>query len=250
LSQSNAGRDFYGIETLAGAVREIALSATLRPSQTRVKMAAMKKQIPSQLILAVSILIIGGALAGGEYLLVKWYPGHQQRVREETLKQRPYHNDSLGIDIQIAEGLYGNTETFPGGVKMSRSKFWSIGPSLSITSQPNPDETWEFSPEVLAKWESRGVVEDLPLYHLEHTKINNRDAMLIRQFRGRFMLLTARIISRDRIIEANCSPGAEDEVLYMEACDETLHTIKVAGAEPPPPSTPGVVELSPAATVK
>jgi hypothetical protein len=125
-----------------------------------------------------------------------------------------------------------------------------MGPWLTITSQPNPDQTWEFSPEVLAKWESKGAVEDLPLYHLEHAKINNRDAMLIRQFRGRSMLLTARIISRERIIEAACSPGAEDEVLYMEACDETVRTIKVAGAEPPPPSTPGVVELSPTVTVK
>jgi hypothetical protein len=213
-------------------------------------MAAMKKQIGSQLILGVSILIIGCGLAGGEYLLVKWYPGHQQRVNEETLEQRPYHNDSLGIDIQIADGLYGSVETFPGGVKISRSKFWSIGPSLTITSQPNPDQTFEFSPEVLAKWESLGAVEELPRYHLEHTKINNRDAVLIRQFKGRSMLLTARIISSERIIEAECSPGAEDEVLYMEACDETLRTIKVAGPEPPPTPTPGVVELSPTARVK
>ena len=210
----------------------------------------MKMKIPTQLILGVSILILGGALAGGEYLLVKWYPGHQQRVNEETLKQRPYHNDSLGIDIQIAEGLYGNTESFPGGVKISRSEFWSMGPWLTITSQPNHDQTWEFSPEVLAKWEAKGAVEDLPLYHLEHTKINNRDAMIIRQFRGRSMLLTARIMSRERIIEASCSPGGEDEALYMEACDETLRTIKVAGAEPPPPSAPGVVELSPSVTVR
>jgi hypothetical protein len=210
----------------------------------------MKKHIPNQLILAVSILIIGGGLVGGEYLLVKWYPGHQQRVSEKTLKPRAYHNDSLGIDIQIAEGLYGNIETFPGGVKIIRSEFWSIGPSLTITSQPNPDQTWEFSPEVLAKWESRGAVEDLPLYHLEHTKINNRDAMLIRELRGRTMHLTARIICRERIIEADCSCGGEDEVLYMEACDDTLRTIKVAGAEPPPPPTPRVVELSPAVTVK
>jgi hypothetical protein len=211
-------------------------------------MAAMKKQIPFQLILAVSILIVGGGLVGGEYLLVKWYPGHHQRVSEETLKQRPYHNDALGIDIQIANGLFGNIETFPGGVKISRPKFWSIGPSLTITSQPNPDQTWEFSPEVLAKWESRGAVEDLPLYHLEHAKINNRDAMLIRQLKGRTMHLTARIICRERIIEADCSCGGEDEILYMEACDETLRTIKAAGAEPPP--APGVVELSPAVKVK
>jgi hypothetical protein len=211
-------------------------------------MAAMKKQIPIQLILAVSIVIIGGGLVGGEYLLVKWYPGHQQRVSEETLKLLPYHSDALGIDIQIANGLYGKVETFPGGVKIRRPKFWHIGPSLTITSQPNPDQTWEFSPEVLAKWESMGAVEDLPLYHLEHAKINNRDAMLIRQLKGRTMHLTARIICRERIIEADCSCGGEDEVLYMEACDDTLRTMKVAGAAPPP--APGVVELSPAAKVK
>ena len=212
--------------------------------------AIMKKQLPSQLTLAVSILIIGAGLAAGEYLLVRWYPGHQQRVSEETLKPRPFHSDSLGIDVQIADGLYGSVETFPGGVKIRRAKFWSIGPSLIITSQPNPDQTWEFSQETLANWEAKGAVEDLPRYHLEHTNINNRDAVLIRQFKGRSMLLTARVISPERLIEADCSPGAEDEVLYMEACDETLRTIKVAGPEPPPTSTPSVVELSPAAPVK
>jgi len=67
----------------------------------------MKKQIPSQLILAVSILIIGGALAGGEYLLVKWYPGHQQRVREETLSLRPYHNDSLELIFKSRKDFTG-----------------------------------------------------------------------------------------------------------------------------------------------
>ena len=210
----------------------------------------MKKQIPIQLILALSILVLGAALAGGEYLLVRWYPGHQQRVREETLKQRPYHNDALGVDIQIASGLYGSVETFPGGVKISHPVFWSNGSSLTITSQPNPDQTWEFSQEDLAKWMSKGAVEDLPLYHVEHTKIDNRDAMLIRQLSGRYMQLTARIMCRERIIEASCSPGAEDEALYMEACDETLRSIKAAGAEPPPPAAPGVVELSPSVKVK
>jgi hypothetical protein len=73
---------------------------------------------------------------------------------------------------------------------------------------------------------------------------------MIRQLKGRYMHLTARIICRERIIEADCSPGAEDEDLYLEACDETLRSIKVAGAEPPPPPAPGVVELSPAVKIK
>jgi hypothetical protein len=213
-------------------------------------MAAMKKAIPFQLILALSIVIIGAGLAGGEYLLVRWLPGHHQRVSEETLALRAYHNDSLGIDMQIANGLYGNPEPFPGGVKIGHSVYWSTGPSLTITSQPNPDQSWEFSPEVLAKYEAKGVVEDLPIYHLEHTKINNLDAMIIRQLVGRYMHLTARIISKDKIIEAECSPGGEDENLYLEACDETVRSIKVAGEEPPPPPAPGVVELSPKVKVK
>ena len=210
-------------------------------------MALMKKRIPFQWILAVAILVIGGGLVGGEYLLVKWYPGHRQRVSDETLKPSPYHNEALGIDLQIAEGLNGKVETFPGGVRIARSKFWSLGPSLKITSQPNPDQNWEFSPEDLAKWESRGVTEDLPLYHLEHTKVNNRDAMMIRELKGRFMHLTARILSKDRIVEADCSTGGEDEALYTEACDQTLRSIKIAGPEPPPPAP---LELQPARPVK
>jgi hypothetical protein len=210
-------------------------------------MALMKKRIPFQLILAVAIVILGGGLVGGEYLLVKWYPGHHQRVVEETLQPRPYHNDSLGIDIQVADGIYGNVENFPGGIKIGRSKFWSVGPSLTITSQPNPDQTWEFSAEDLAKWETRGVTEDLGYYHLEHTKVNNRDAMMIRELKGRYMHVTARIMSKDRIIEADCTTGGEDEALYTDACDQTLRSIKIAGAEPPPPEP---VELKPAGPLK
>jgi hypothetical protein len=210
-------------------------------------MAVMTKRIPFQLMLAVAIVVIGGGLVGGEYLLVKWYPGHHQRVSEETLKQRPYHNETLGIDVQIADGIYGNVETFPGGVKIGRPKFWSVGPSLTITSQPNPDQTWEFSAQDLAQWESRGVTEDLGYYHLEHTKINNRDSMLIRELKGRYMHLTARIMCQDRIVEADCSVGGEDETLFMDACDETLRSMKIAGPEPPPPEP---VELKPAGPVK
>lgn len=206
-------------------------------------MARMKKDFQRQLLLGVSIILLGSGLVAGEYLLVKWYPHHLERVREETLTLLPYRNDALGIEMQVAAGLYGNVEGFPGGARIMRSKFWSIGPSLTIASQSNPDQATEFSPQVLAKWETQGVTEELPRYHFEHTKIRNRDAVLIRQFKQRSMLLTARVISSERVIEASCSPGAADEDLFMEACEESLHTIKVAGPEPPPP-TPVVVELT------
>jgi hypothetical protein len=63
------------------------------------------------------------------------------------------------------------------------------------------------------------------------------------------MLLTVRIISPDRIVEADCTPGRADEDLYMQACNESLRTIKVAGPESPPPVSPGVMELTPAGPV-
>ncbi len=31
-----------------------------------------------------------------------------------------YRNDSLGVDMQIAAGLYGEVESFPGGVRIVR----------------------------------------------------------------------------------------------------------------------------------
>lgn len=203
-----------------------------------------KREIPTQFIVAVVILLLGGSLLGGEYLLVKWYPRHEQRVAQETLKLLPYRNDSLGIELQVAAGLYGEIETFTGGVKIFRSKFWSVGPSLTITSQPNPDRTPEFSPEVLAKWETQGVYAEIPRFHFEHTKINHRDAVLIWQYQNRAMLRTVRVISPERIIEARCTPGHEDEALYMEACESSLRTLKVAGPEPTPTPTPGVLELA------
>ncbi len=203
-----------------------------------------EKRIPAQAIVGLSILFIGGASLAGEYLLVRWYPRHQQRVAEEALKLLPYRNDALGIELNVAAGLYGSIESFPGGVKIYRSKFWSIGPSLTITSQTNPDRTFEFTPEVLAKWQTQGVYAEIPRYHFEHTKINNRDAVLIWQYMNRSMMLTARVISPERIIEAHCTPGREDEALFMLSCESSLRTLKVAGAEPPPAATPGVLELA------
>jgi hypothetical protein len=204
----------------------------------------MKREISTQLLVALGIVLLGGGILAGEYFLVKWYPRHQQHVQEEALKLLPYRNDSLGIEMQVAAGLYGEVENFPGGVRITRPKFWSIPPSLTITSQPNPDGTFEFSPQILAKWQTQGTYEEIPRYHFEHTRINNRDAILIWQYKNRAMLLTVRVISSERLIEMYCTPGREDEELFMQACESSVHTLKVAGPEPPPP-VPLILELAP-----
>ncbi len=204
----------------------------------------MKKEFPAQLVVAVVILLVGGVLLGGEYVFVKWYPYHKQRVAEDTLRLVPYGNDALGIEMQVAAGIYGKAESFPGGVKIYRPKFWSVGPSLIITSQPNPDGASEFSPQILAKWETAGTYQEIPRYSFEHTKVMNRDAVFIGQYKDRAMLLTARVISPDRIIEADCTPGRANEALYMQACDSSLRTMKVAGPEPAPEPPAGVQEIA------
>jgi hypothetical protein len=192
------------------------------------------------------VIVLGGATAlGAEYLLVRWYPRHQQKVADEVLTLLPYRNDTLGVEMQVAAGIYGRVEGFPGGVKIYRSKFWSVGPSLTITSQPNPDNAAEFSPQILAKWESQGAIEEIPRYHFERTKINNRDAVLISQPRDRTMQLTAHVISPERVVEADCSPGLADEDLYMQACERSVETMKVAGPEAPPPVQPQLIDIRP-----
>jgi hypothetical protein len=205
----------------------------------------MKKQIPTQLIVGLGILLIGGGIVGGEYLLVKWYPLHKQTVIKEALALTPYKNEGLGVEMMVAAGINAKVESFPGGVRIYSPRFWSIGPSLTITSQPNPDQSGEFTPQVLAKWETDGTYQHLPRYHYEQSRINNRDAVLISQYKDRSMLVTARIISPDHIIEANCSPGRADEDLYMQACDESLRTIKVAGPPSPQAPTSGIMEIAP-----
>ncbi len=204
----------------------------------------MKKEIPGQLIVAAVILFAGGAFVITEYFLVRWYPGHRQRVNEETLAPVAYSNAELGIEIQVASGIYGTVETFPGGVKIFPHKLLGVPPSLTISSEPNPDKTSEFSPEILAKWQTQGVYQGIPRYHFEHTKINNRDAVLIWQLKGRVMLLTARLVSPDHIIEARCTPGYEEEALFMQACESSVRTLKIGGPEPPPTPNPGVQEIA------
>jgi hypothetical protein len=51
--------------------------------------SAMKKEIPGQLVVAAVVLLVGGLFVTTEFFWVKWYPGHQRRVNEETLKLVP-----------------------------------------------------------------------------------------------------------------------------------------------------------------
>jgi hypothetical protein len=204
----------------------------------------MKIAIPVQLRVGLGIVILGGMLVGGEYLLVKWWPGHEQRVSEATLKLLPYRNDALGVTMQVAAGIYGKVDTFADGAKIYRPNFWSTGPSLTLTTQPNPDKSFEFTPQILAKWQTRGTIEEIPRYTFERTQIQNRDAVLIWYYRDRAMWVTAHIISPDHIVQADCSTGRADEALYLQACEESLRSIQVAGPQPPaPPKPSGVIEL-------
>lgn len=204
----------------------------------------MVKGIFTQLKVGIGILVLGGACLGGEILLVKWYPKHQERVKAETLQLLPYKNDGLGIDMQIAAGLYGKIENFPGGVKFTHPLFWSYGPYLRISTQANLDHATEFSPENLAKWQTLDTYQSVPRYSFQHLRLNKRDTVLTWQYKDRAMLLTTKILSPDRIIVAECSTGSADERVYMQACEDTVHTIKVAGPESPEPSQLGeVLEL-------
>ncbi len=201
-------------------------------------------KIPTQLYVGIGILVVGGGVLAGEYLIVQFYPAYRNRIHAQTLKLLPYRNDSLGIEMKVAAGLYGKVEDFAGGVRIKRPKFWSLEPTLTITSRPNPDGTFEFSPYDLAKWQTQGTYEELPGYRYSRTKINNRDAVLVWQYKNRAWLVTARLISPERIVEVNCTPGRSDEELYLQACEDSIHTIKVAGPEPPPLEQP-VLDLIP-----
>jgi len=205
----------------------------------------MKKRIPTQLLVGLGILLIGGGIVGGEYLLVKWYPAHKAAVIQDTLRLTPFKNDGLGVEMQVAAGINEKVESFSGGVRIFSPSFWSTGPSLTITSQSNPDQRGAFTPQELAIWETDGVQHHLYRYQYEDTRINDRDAVLIWQSKNHVMVLTARIISPERIVEVNCTPGSADENLYMQACDESVRTMKVAGPPSPEVPIPGILDIGP-----
>lgn len=203
------------------------------------------KHLPTQLIVGLGILLVGGGIVGGEYLFVKWYPQHKEAVKSATLAPTSYKNDDLGFELQVATGINEKAEPFAGGVRIFSPRFMTAGPSLTITSQPNPDKTAEFTPQELAIWQTDGVQHNLWRYDFQHTRINDRDAVLIWQYKNHAMLLTARVISPDHIVEANCTPGSADEVLYLQACEESVRTIKVAGAPSPQSAPVGGMEILP-----
>lgn len=206
----------------------------------------MMKKLSTQAKFALGILVIGGGALAAEYILVKWYPYYRGTEAQKVLTLLPYHNAELGIDMQVAAGIYGKVDDFPGGVRIYRPGILGHGPSLTLTSQANPGHSDEFSPQLLAQWETKGTYQEIPDYRFEHTKIENRDAALIWQHRGTTMLLTAHIISPDHIVEANCLPGSSDESLYLNACESSIRTINVAGPQPQLKPEQGVLELEPA----
>lgn len=218
----------------------------------------MKK--PSmQVKFALGIILVGGFALGAEYVLVKWYPYYRGYEANKVLNPLPYQNAALGIDMKVSAGIYGKVDDFPGGVRIYRSHLFSRGPALIITSQSNPNNAEEFSPQLLAKWETTGTYQNIPDYRFEHMKIQGRDAAMIWQSAEHAKVLpaisfdvpssenpelvTAHIISPDHIVEANCRPGSSNPKLFLQACEESIKSIKVSGPPPQEEPEPGVLEL-------
>ena len=210
-----------------------------------------------QLTFAVGVVVIGGGFLGAEYFLVKWYPRHQQQVRDQTLNLLPYRNDALGIEMQVAAGIYGKVESFPGGVRIFRPRLLGTGPSLTVTTQPNPERAAECfgivrpgriggrrqAVERGGEGGRRGVdgkVRAVDAAKLFDARVH---AVLIWQSQNRSLALTARVISPERIVQVDCSPGGENEALFIQACESSARTLKVAGPEPAAKPPVGVEEV-------
>ena len=103
------------------------------------------KKLSMQVKFALGIILIGGTALLAEYVLVKWYPYYEGYNASKVLKALPYQNATLGVDMQVAAGIYGKVDDFPGGVRIYRSRLFSRGPALIITSQSNPNNVEEFS---------------------------------------------------------------------------------------------------------
>jgi hypothetical protein len=202
-------------------------------------------RVSTQFVVSLLIIGLGTVALGGEYLLVHWYPTHREKVEQRTLDLLPYQNSRLGIEMRVAEGLYGKVQDFPGGVKIYRLAWIGLGPSLTLTSQPNPDQAAAFTPLVLAQWEAAGTQKGILNYRFEHTQIHDRDAAIIWQSQRASTLVTAHIISPDKMIEVDCLSGDSDPALLTQACESSIATIQITGTPTPAPKpqAPGVLRL-------
>lgn len=217
------------------------------------------KKLSMQAKFMLGIILVGGGALAAEYILVKWYPYYQGYKANKVLEALPYQNASLGIEMQVAKGIYGKVDDFPGGVRIYRSHLFSRGPVLIITSQSNPSSADEFSPQLLANWQTAGTYHQIPDYRFEHKKIQGRDAVMIWQSAEHArvlpaisfnvsstenpVLVTAHIISPEHIVEVNCRPGSSDPAVLLRACEESIQSIKVSGPPPQEKPEPGVLEL-------
>ncbi len=192
--------------------------------------------------LSIIIGCVGVALLITQLLFLKYYPVYQEMRFTALSEGVPYEDSDLGIRMKIADGLYGEIETIPGGVRIRNNRLWRIGPSILITSRPNPDRSDKFSPTLIAKWQTRGVYEEIPEYAFAHLAINDHDAVIIRMLQGRNMHMLGRIISEERIVEIDCTPGQEDEITYMKLCNQTIRSVKMMEDEE---ETGDVMEFQP-----
>ncbi|MGH9434762.1 MAG: hypothetical protein ACRD06_02045 [Terriglobia bacterium] len=182
----------------------------------------------------VVIVVAAAIILGIEYLAVRWYPRHQQRAADASLTQLPYQNSALGIQMQVASGIYGSVRDFTGGVRIYRSHLFGGGPAITITSTPNPDGTSRFSDQLMAQIETKGTRNGLLGYQFERLTLNGRDAYIVSQYDAgsRSTNVTARILAPDRVIQAVCNTGSKNVDVFSQACNESLNSMKVSG----PPS--------------
>lgn len=192
----------------------------------------------------VVIVVAAAIILGIEYLSVRWYPNHKQRTADAALKQLPYQNSGLGIQMQVASGIYGSVRDFAGGVKIYRSHLFDGGPAITITSIPNPNGTSRFSDQLMAEIETKGTREGLLGYQFERLTLNDRDAYIVSQddLRSHSTNVTAHIMAPDRVIQAVCNTGSKDVDVFTQACNESLNSMKVSGPPSKLPQPMGVLD--------
>ncbi|MGH9344391.1 MAG: hypothetical protein ACRD19_11600 [Terriglobia bacterium] len=180
------------------------------------------------------ILVVAALVLGTEYAVKRWYPVHEQHVEDAALKQLPYQKASLGLQMQVAAGIYGAVADTGDSVKIYRSHISGGSPSITITLLPNPDGASQFTERFLDQAEATDAGSDLPGYQFQHVRLADRDAYIITRPdpQSKITTVTARVIAPDRIIQAVCTTGGADQEAYTQACNESLDSIQLSG----PPS--------------